>query len=59
MLTAVSDTMFKYGKPKVIYISRDESADILGDLSRQLNIKLKQVAVPLKVTKYLYHHRAV
>ena len=59
MLTAVSDTMFKHGKPKVIYISRDESADILGDLSRQLNIKLKQVDVPLKVTKYLYHHRAV
>ena len=59
MLTAVSDTMFKYGKPRKIYISRDECADVLGDLAGKLGIQLKQVDFLPGATNYLFCCKAV
>lgn len=59
MLTSVSDAIFKYGKPKAIYIARDESADLLGDLACKLGIQLKRAKSLPGATNYLYSCRAV
>lgn len=42
-LTALADALRKHGLPETLYVCRDESYDLLEDLTRKLGIHLKRV----------------
>ena len=42
VIEIIKDAIFKYGKPRTIYLTRNDSADVLRDIARRGNIQLVQ-----------------
>lgn len=59
MIDVVSEAILKYGKPRTIYVSRIESANILESFARAVNIELERVDSLQSATAAVYSCRAV